>query len=131
MRCPVCKADNSQGPACRRCKADLFLLRALEEKREKLLTAARQYLAFGKQTLDGDETTPVPRLQRRWACRNAVAAAEAAARLRAGTDAGELIALARLLGRDFAAAYRAYRAVKDSPGDIDGSKETAGSDIPS
>ena len=23
LRCPVCKADNTQGPACRRCKADL------------------------------------------------------------------------------------------------------------
>ena len=30
IRCPVCKAENSQGPTCRRCKADLSLLFRLE-----------------------------------------------------------------------------------------------------
>src|SRR5262249_17865113 len=33
MRCPVCKAENAQGPACRRCKADLSLLFAVEARR--------------------------------------------------------------------------------------------------
>lgn len=113
MQCPVCKADNSQGPACRRCKADLSLLWELEVRREELLNSARHYLAFGKQALEGDDSTPVPRLQRRWASRSAVAAAESADRLRAGTDAGELIALARLIGRDFAGALRAYLAVRN------------------
>jgi hypothetical protein len=116
MICPVCKAENTQGPACRRCKADLSLLWSLESRREALLNAARQYLALAKQSFGGDDATPVARLQRRWACRQATAAATAAARLRAGADAGELIALARLLGRDFAGAYRAYRAFKDVPG---------------
>ena len=33
MQCPVCKADNAQGPLCRRCKADLSLLFRLEARR--------------------------------------------------------------------------------------------------
>ena len=40
MHCPVCKADNSQGPQCRRCKADLSLLFALEEQRRRTLAEA-------------------------------------------------------------------------------------------
>src|SRR5262245_22039325 len=61
LRCPVCKADNvtptplpqgersgSEGaPTCRRCKADLSLLFALEEHREVLLNSARQHAAAG------------------------------------------------------------------------------------
>ena len=47
MRCPVCKADNTQGPLCRRCKADLSLLFALEEQRRQALTAARRAAAAG------------------------------------------------------------------------------------
>ena len=33
IRCPLCKADNLEGPACRRCKADLSMLFRLEERR--------------------------------------------------------------------------------------------------
>jgi hypothetical protein len=40
MLCPVCKADNTTGPACRRCKADLSALYALEARREIALVAA-------------------------------------------------------------------------------------------
>ena len=40
MLCPACKADNAQGPACRRCKADLSPLWALEARREALLALA-------------------------------------------------------------------------------------------
>jgi hypothetical protein len=107
----------------------MFLLWALEERREKQLADARHYLALGKQSLDGDDATAVPRLERLRACRNAVAAAETAARLRDGPDARELIAMARLLGRDFAAAYRAYRAVRSISGDIESSIDTSGSSI--
>ncbi len=92
MRCPVCKADNAQGPACRRCKADLLLLWALEARRESLLASARRRLG------EGD-----------W--RGAAAEATAAARLRDGADAGQVVAAARLLGRDFAGALRTYRAL--------------------
>ena len=34
LTCPVCRAENSQGPNCRRCKADLSMLFALETERE-------------------------------------------------------------------------------------------------
>ena len=48
MRCPVCKADNAEGPLCRRCRADLKLLFALEEQRQRSLEATRQCLAEGQ-----------------------------------------------------------------------------------
>ena len=37
MRCPVCKAENEMTPQCRRCKADLSLLLALERGRAEQL----------------------------------------------------------------------------------------------
>ncbi len=40
MRCPVCKAENSTGPTCRRCKADLSVLYALEGRRDASLDEA-------------------------------------------------------------------------------------------
>jgi hypothetical protein len=40
MRCPVCKATDNRGTQCRRCKADLTLLRRLESARARLLAAA-------------------------------------------------------------------------------------------
>jgi hypothetical protein len=91
MQCPVCKAENTQGPACRRCKADLSLLWALESRRELLLAAARRDLARA----DWQRT---------------VTEAESAARLRQGDDAGRLVAAGRLLGRDFPWALRAYQS---------------------
>ena len=45
IRCPVCKADNPSGPTCRRCKADLSLVFALEEQRDDATRAARAALA--------------------------------------------------------------------------------------
>jgi hypothetical protein len=48
LRCPVCKADNSQGPTCRRCKADLSLVFALEERRARALEKACACLAAGR-----------------------------------------------------------------------------------
>jgi hypothetical protein len=46
----VCKAENAERPACRRCKADLSLLWALEERRAWALAAARRALAAGRLT---------------------------------------------------------------------------------
>jgi hypothetical protein len=92
MRCPVCKADNAKGPACRRCKADLSLLWDLEVRRETLLAAARLHLRNGEWRTAGD-------------------AAAAAGRLRTGADAGRVEAVARLLDRDFPGAWQAYRSV--------------------
>jgi hypothetical protein len=47
LRCPVCKADNSQAPACRRCKADLSLLWQLEGARAHRLAEARTLASTG------------------------------------------------------------------------------------
>ena len=33
MRCPVCRAENTEETTCRRCRADLSLLAALEQAR--------------------------------------------------------------------------------------------------
>jgi hypothetical protein len=93
MRCPVCKAENSQGPACRRCKADLSLLFALEGRRGRTLAEARAALAEG-----------------RWP--EAHARAELADHLRSDEESLRLLAVAALLDRDFHQAWRCYRAAK-------------------
>jgi tRNA(Glu) U13 pseudouridine synthase TruD len=90
MRCPVCKADNSQGPQCRRCKADLSLLFALEEQRRRTLAAARRCLRRGE-----------------WQA--AVEHAETADWLRGNDESRRLMAAAQSLNRDFAAAWRSYQ----------------------
>jgi hypothetical protein len=90
MRCPVCKADNSQGPQCRRCKADLSLLFALEEQRQRMLAEARRCLRQGE-----------------W--QTAVKHAERANWLRCDDESSRLVAMAHLLVRDFAAAWRCYQ----------------------
>jgi hypothetical protein len=90
MRCPVCKAENGQGPQCRRCKADLALLFDLEAVRRIRLDAAREHLARG-----------------RWPA--AVAAAAEADWLRRDGESQRLLAVARLLDRDFAGAWGCYR----------------------
>jgi hypothetical protein len=92
MRCPVCKADNPQGPQCRRCKADLSLLFALEEQRLQALTAARQSLAEGQ-----------------WG--QAVQHAEDADWMRSDEESQRLLATTYLLNRDFARAWRGYQVV--------------------
>ncbi len=90
MRCPVCKADNLQGPQCRRCKADLSLLFALEEKRNRALAEARGCLSRGE-----------------WQA--AIELAETANWLRGDQDSRQVVAVAHLLGRDFAVAWQFYQ----------------------
>lgn len=90
MRCPVCKADNSQGPQCRRCKADLSLLFALEEQRRRTLAEARNCLRRGE-----------------WQA--AMEHAKTADWLHGDEESRRLMAMAHLLGRDFAAAWRSYQ----------------------
>src|SRR5437879_5200097 len=92
LRCPVCKADNTQGPLCRRCKADLSLLFALEEQRRVVLDAARQAALRGE-----------------W--RNVLAAAERADALRSDEESRRLLAVAHLLHGDFAEALQAAQRV--------------------
>jgi hypothetical protein len=89
MRCPVCRAENTTGPQCRRCRADLSLLFALEEQRSALLAATQAAVARA----DGGE---------------AVRLAEAARQLRDGEDVRRLLALGQLLQRDFAAAWQVH-----------------------
>ena len=50
IRCPVCRADNDAGPACRRCKADLAPLAELETRRTLALDLGARAAALG----DGD-----------------------------------------------------------------------------
>jgi hypothetical protein len=89
MRCPVCRAQIEQGPQCRRCRADLSLLFAVEKQRQNALAAAYRCLA-----------------QRRW--QQALALAEGADTLRRDEDSRRLRAVLRLLERDFEGAWRAY-----------------------
>lgn len=89
--CPCCRAMNDAGPACRRCKADLSLLFALEEHRDQLLAEARRLAADGRV---GD----------------ALAVVGEAEAIRAGDDARRLRAALHLLNRDFPAAFACYSA---------------------
>ncbi|HJT78794.1 MAG TPA: hypothetical protein VJ739_16435 [Gemmataceae bacterium] len=89
MRCPVCRAENDQGPQCRRCRADLGLLFRLEEQRDQALAAARSALAEGDAWL-------------------ALARLDEAEELRRDDESRRLRAVACLLMRDFDAAWRYY-----------------------
>ncbi len=87
--CPVCRAAVETGPQCRRCKADLSLLFAVEAKRDSFVAASRRSLAGGRPE-------------------EALSLAHGAEYLRRGADARHLIAAAHLLRREFAAAWRWY-----------------------
>ncbi len=84
--CPVCRAANDAGPACRRCRADLTLCLAVEAQRDRALAAARAAAAAG-----------------RWA--DARSLAQAARDLRRGPDVDQLLAALHLLAGDFAAVW--------------------------
>jgi Flp pilus assembly protein TadD len=86
--CPCCRASNAAGPACRRCKADLSPLFALEARRDFLLADARRLAADGRFA-------------------DALTVADEAASLRSGDDARTLRAALLLLTGDFPAAWKA------------------------
>jgi hypothetical protein len=90
MRCPVCRADNATGPTCRRCRADLSLLFDVEERRRRALAVAARYASRG----GGAHATRF--------------AAEAHL-LRRDEDSRRLLAIGRLMQRDFAGAWEAYQ----------------------
>ncbi len=90
--CPCCKAANTAGPACRRCKADLTLLFAVAAEHEALVAAA------SAQLNEGDGPAAAELLDR-------------ALDLRRTPDAVRLRAAAALASRDFAAAAAWYSAV--------------------
>jgi hypothetical protein len=95
MRCPVCKADNIQTPLCRRCKASLSLLFALEDQRRRALARARDCLRRGL-----------------WP--QAAHHAAEADWLRGDEESRRMKATAHLLQRDFAAAWECYQRWRNS-----------------
>jgi len=97
LSCPACRASNDSGPACRRCRADLSLLFALEARRAAELGAARLQLAQG----DADA---------------AFHCARRANELRRGADAARVIAIAALLRRDFDTAWKELRRARSLTG---------------
>ena len=89
MRCPVCRVENATGPQCRRCRADLSLLFALEDQRASLVAEAQAAMVRA----DGLA---------------AVRLAESAQELRDDMDVRRLLALGHLLRHDYAAALHFY-----------------------
>ena len=81
LTCPCCRAANDAGPACRRCKADLSLLFAVDRQRLTRLADARRLAADGHLA-------------------DALAAADDALALRRGPDAER-----------FADAFAAYHVL--------------------
>jgi hypothetical protein len=94
--CPCCKASNDTGPTCRRCKADLSLLFAVEAERSSLVAAARASAAGSRYS-------------------ESLAALERAAQLRRGDDVSRVRAAVLLLARDFAGALAAYHELGRRP----------------
>ena len=94
--CPCCKASNESGPACRRCKADLGLLFAVDAARTERMHDARRML--GEARYD-----------------DALQSLEEAVKLRRGGDLSRLKAVAFLLKRDFRAALNALDEARDRP----------------
>jgi hypothetical protein len=87
--CPCCKASNDAGPNCRRCKADLSLLFAVEADRAAAVETARRLAAQSRFP-------------------ESLATLDRAAQLRRGADVSRVRAAVLLLARDFPAALRAY-----------------------
>jgi Flp pilus assembly protein TadD len=95
MRCPVCRADNDQEATCRRCKADLELLVALERQRAQALAEAGRAAARG----DGGE---------------ALRHVHAAHGLRADEDSWRALAVAYVLAGRYGEALACYRQLVPS-----------------
>lgn len=93
LRCPVCRADNTTGPVCRRCRADLSLLAAVEARRDFHFTRARAAVAAFDVAA-------------------ARAEVELVRRLRPGPDAGRLEAIISLLSGDYSSALASCQAGK-------------------
>jgi hypothetical protein len=89
MRCPVCRADNDTGPSCRRCRADIRILFDLEDQRRCVLDAA--YLCLNRGEMHRGR-----------------ALAEGVRALRDDRKSRRLGAVAALLNRDFAVAWREF-----------------------
>jgi hypothetical protein len=86
---------NEAGPQCRRCRADLSLLFAVETDRSERLARAAESLRTGRPA-------------------EALAAIGEAEGLRKGDDVLRLKAAARLAARDFAGALAAYHELANA-----------------
>ena len=89
IRCPVCRADTTAGPICRRCKADLSLLIDVEACRARHVSLA-QYALTSERFDDALEDLTQ------------------AEELRVGSDVKRMKACASLLAGDFSAALNEY-----------------------
>jgi hypothetical protein len=87
----VCRADNNEGPACRRCRADLSLLFALEVQRENLLARIRERAQAGDWPI-------------------MIRLAKQALEMRNSDDARQLLAIAWLMEKNFARAWETYQS---------------------
>jgi hypothetical protein len=97
MRCPVCRAADNQTDQCRRCKADLSLLVRLERERSTQLAQAQRHAGRGDSA----------------AC---LRAALRAHDLLADKNSFRLLALGKLLAKDFTGAWTAYRGTASQNG---------------
>jgi hypothetical protein len=88
LTCPCCRASNETA-TCRRCKADLSLLVAVEERREYHLTLARRFAADLN-------------------CADALVHVDHASQLRPADDTRQLRAALLLLNGQFDRALQAY-----------------------
>src|SRR5262245_30841405 len=93
LRCPVCRADNTAPPACRRCKADLSMLWTVETERADRL--ARAAAAAWCGNLD-----------------DALEELEMAAELRQDQDVQRMKACVHLLAGDYESALEGYETTK-------------------
>ncbi len=97
LTCPVCRANNEAGPNCRRCRADLSLLFAVEAQRSVRLAAACAALAQGQAVLASQQVRQ-------------------AEELRHGPDAAKLGAVVALLRRDFTDAWQQFQRARKLSG---------------
>ncbi len=92
MRLALAQAETALSP-CRRCKADLSLLFALEGQRAAALAGARAALARGRYAV-------------------ALASARRADQLRRDAESLQVLAVAALLAGDHAGAWSAFAAAQ-------------------
>ena len=95
LSCPVCRAENATGPVCRRCRADLTLVAAVEARREYHLAAARCATRDGRYDDALEELT-------------------SAAGLRDGPDIRQIRACAYLMAGHFAASLAEHAQIARS-----------------
>ncbi len=88
LTCPCCRASNETA-TCRRCRADLSLLMAVEARRDFHVVSAKRFAADGRA---GEALTHVARAEQ----------------LRGGEDLRQLRATLLLLHGDYAGAVAVY-----------------------